>query len=110
MIHNKRTFHVGVVATPEELAEKLTGSTWTLCTGFELDGVLFLNDSFSEDSAQEYAVIKDGHQVESITFSWCDRPQAEQLIQNIIAGHSVDMGFVKPKIDANSRHSCHLCR
>jgi len=110
MIHGKRTFHVGAVATPEELAEKLTGSTWTLCTGFELDGVLFLNDSFSEDSAQEYAVIEDGHQVESITFSWCDRPQAEQHIRTIIAGAGVDMGPTRPKVDASSRHSCHLCR
>lgn len=96
--------------TPEELAEKLTGSTWTLCTGFELEGVLFLNDSFSEDSAQEYAVIKAGHQVESITFSWCDRPQAERHIRTILAGAGVDMGPSRPKIDTSRRHSCHLCR
>ena len=56
MLHQKRIFGVGDIEGIEELAEKLTETTWTLCTGFRFQGLLFLNDSFTEDSAQEYAV------------------------------------------------------
>ena len=59
MIHKNRCFGVGNVQTIEELAEKLTTATWTLCTGFRFQGLLFLNDSFTEESAQEYAVIRE---------------------------------------------------
>ena len=68
MVHVKRRYHVREVATAEELAGELTRTTWSLCAGFALKGYLFLNDSFTEDSAQEYAVIIEGLQVESITF------------------------------------------
>jgi hypothetical protein len=67
MLHATRLFQVGPVATAEELAEKLVDHRWTLCTGFQFAGMLFLNDSGSEDSPQEYAVIRDGRQIESIT-------------------------------------------
>ena len=58
MIHHHRTFAVGVVDNLDELVEKLTDRTWTLCTCFEYQGLLLANDSFSEDGAQEYAVYK----------------------------------------------------
>ena len=70
MIHDKRVFMVNEVATVAELAENVTQHTWTLCTAFQLGDLFFLNDSFSEDGAQEYAVVRDGRQIESITFSW----------------------------------------
>jgi hypothetical protein len=53
--------------TAEALAARLTAHCWTLCTGFEYAGLLFLNDAVGEDGAQEYAVIQDGRQIESIT-------------------------------------------
>jgi hypothetical protein len=108
VIHTKRRFLIKKVSSVEELAEDLTRCTWTLCTGFELEGYLFLNDAFSEDSAQEYAVIKDGRQVESITFGWCSREQAEVHIRAVLAGQQVDMGPVSPRL--NHGKVCHLCR
>jgi hypothetical protein len=38
MMHKNRRWCVGQVGSAEELAEKLTGHTWTRCTGFELSG------------------------------------------------------------------------
>lgn len=108
MLHPMRRFNVVRIRSVEELAEQVTRYTWTLCTGFELDGYLFLNDSFTEDSAQEYAVVKDGRQVESITFSWCTRYQAEKHVLDILAGKVVDMGSVAPNLDHDT--VCHLCR
>ena len=79
MMHDRRRWGVGPAASAEELARKLTGSTWCLCTGFYVVGhenYLFLNDATHEDGAGEYAAVRrlgpDHYvQIESITFSWC---------------------------------------
>jgi hypothetical protein len=73
MMHNKRRYQVRDIPTDEELATELQRCTWCGCTGFRRAGYLWLNDAFSEDGAQEYAVIReaDWQQVESITVSWC---------------------------------------
>jgi hypothetical protein len=114
MIYDRRVHFVGDVATVEELAEKLTSITWTLCTGFRLrhgnQVLLFLNDSMSEDGAQEYAVFsKEGLQLESITFGWCDQATAAQHIREVLSGEVVQMGHYELRIDTDPNHSCHLC-
>ena len=48
MIHHHRTFAVGVVDNLDELVEKLTDRTWTLCTCFAYQGLLLANDSFQK--------------------------------------------------------------
>ncbi|MGI2907155.1 hypothetical protein [Tolypothrix sp. VBCCA 56010] len=88
MLHNKRTWTINEVSSPEQLAEKLTAHTWTGCTGFKLGNLLFLNDATSGDGAQEYAVValytnNDFLQIESITFSWCSYEQALAYIKNL---------------------------
>ena len=54
MMHKNRRWGVGPVSSAEDLARKLTESTWTLCTGFYVvvhEEFLFLNDSTHEDGA-----------------------------------------------------------
>ena len=109
MIHRHRRFNVAKIASAEELVAKISSCTWTLCTGFDLQGYLFLNDSFSEDSAQEYAVIKDSRQVENITFSWCSVEKATQAILDILRGRTIDTGPVSPRLD-HPDGTCSLCR
>jgi hypothetical protein len=94
MIHDKRVYNVTTAGSVEELAALLTEHTWTLCTGFELQGYLFLNDSFTEDGAQEYTVVKDDRQVESI--------------RAVLAGEHVDVGPLTPHL--NHGKTCPLCR
>ena len=108
MVHTKRRYNVAKVDTVADLAEKLKATTWTLYSGFRHEGYLFLNDSFSEDSAQDYAVIKGGRQIESITFSWCSREEAEQAIQDVLSGNTVDTGPVSPRLD-HPEATCPLC-
>ena len=88
MMHKKRRWCVGPVENAEALAEKLTQHSWTLCTGFELLGYLFLNDATSEDGAQEYAVVRrpaePGQpwiQVESVTFGSVRQRLARTLVE-----------------------------
>jgi len=61
------------------MLEDLTHTkTWTLCTGWRVGDTLYLNDSTSEDGAQEYAVLRVqpgvgclfAEQFESATFGW----------------------------------------
>ena len=79
MFHKGRTWAIHRVDSAETLAEMLTERTWTLCSGFVIEGheeYLFLNDSTHEDGAGEYGVIRGGltadrrHQIESITLCW----------------------------------------
>ena len=69
MLPQHRMFGVITVQSVGELVENLTERTWPLCTGFSLQEIFFLNDSFSEAGAQEYAVVRDGRQIESLTVS-----------------------------------------
>ncbi len=81
MLHKNRVFrvvnrasHGNLITTPNELAHILYDHTWCLCSGFQIDHLVFLNDSTSPDGAQEYAVfdIFAKKQIESLTVSWYD--------------------------------------
>jgi virulence-associated protein VapD len=104
MLHKNRIWNV-VDVTPEELEDKLVNYSWTLCTGFRLpDGTLWLNDSTGEDSAQEYAVIKDNIQLESITVSWCD---IDSIRRYVGTSWQESYGAFKPNLDHGK--FCQLC-
>lgn len=119
MLHRSRCWCVSPAESAEELARKLTETTWCCCTGFELGGYLFLNDSTSSDGAQEFAVIKNDSgsgkhiQIESITFGWCDEPQALEYIRATIAGDYDRSDFaheVNANIETPEQHGrCHHC-
>jgi hypothetical protein len=109
MLHERRTFQVADVATPEELAAKLAEHTWTTCTGFRLGSLLLLNDSTSEDGAQEYAVLRGSRQVESLTVSWCSREELAARLQVLAAGGpGVDMGEVVLRLN-HPAGTCEAC-
>src|SRR6266446_8208706 len=90
MMNKNRRWCVAQAVSPEQLAQDLTERTWTLCTGFQFGSYLFLNDSTSEDGAQEYAVVlindEDFVQIESITFGWCSLEQALHYVLDALLG------------------------
>lgn len=121
-MHKRRRWCVSAVATAEELAEKLTQHTWTLCTGFFVQShprYLFLNDATHEDGAGEFGAVVGGMdgpyvQIESITFSWCSIEEALDYIRKTLAGeydvssfaHALDLAG---RLEPPDRHRCHLC-
>jgi hypothetical protein len=122
MMHRNRRWGVGPVSSPGDLAHKLTEQTWTLCTGFYVEGhedYLFLNDATHEDGAGEYAVClgrigsSEFIQLESITFSWCRYEEAVAYLQQAITGQMDKSDFAHPlklrveTLDVHQR--CHLC-
>jgi hypothetical protein len=102
MMHAKRQWCVVDAKNPEELARNLVDITWTLCTGFRIGAYYFLNDSTSEDGAQEYAVLRqmpDGRllQIESITFGRCRAEEALHYVKQALAGNSIKSRSAKRK-------------
>jgi len=71
----------------------------------------FLNDSTSPDGAQEYAVFRNGHQIESITFGWCSEAEAMKIISQLHNGEiGEDMGGLMPLIQSPEDHGrCSYC-
>ena len=105
MLHADRIWCLSEAASAEDLAEKLTEQTWCLCQAFQVKDhprYVWLNDSTSEDGAQEYAVLKlglaagDRQQIESITFGWCDRSRAKDFIRETLAGNDDHNEFARP--------------
>jgi hypothetical protein len=113
MIHHHRKFGVTVFDSLDELVEQLTDRTWTLCTCLACQGLLLANDSFSEDGAQEYAVYKEGRQIESLTVSWMTRESLQEVLQGLLDGVYPQLEF-RPhhplQTEPASAHSCALCR
>jgi hypothetical protein len=117
MMHKKRRWSVTDVATPEELATELTRCTWCLCAGFRIGSYFFLNDSTSEDGAQEYAVVHlrdhDAAQIESVTVSWTTQEKLLDLIREALSGQWDRNDFaqiVDVRMDRSADHGrCHLC-
>lgn len=110
MFHKNRVWHVSVVDSRDELAEMLSQYVYTPCAAFELEGVLFLNDSTGPDGAQEYAVVKciggEYFQVESVTFGWCSVERAREHIDYVI---EYDTGFKIPVQPVFNPPKCYLC-
>ena len=118
MFHRNRVWCVTPVGSAEELARKLTTTTWTCCTAFELGGYLWLNDATSPDNGQEFSVVKKAGpngrpwQVESITVSWCDYAELLAYIQRTLRGEDDQNDFareVAPALQTPAEHGrcCH---
>jgi len=115
MMHRRRVFQVtDKYDTPASLAAVLAGRTWTLCSGFKVAHLLFLNDSTGEDGAQEYAVFDTltGLQIESLTVGWMTGDELEKTILNLLKPDSGcrDMTSPVPSLAHPVGDFCHACR
>lgn len=93
MIHRNRRYCITPKGTVHALALALAKGNWTMCTGFSVEGgrLVALNDSFTPDSIQEFAILLRGtdggyRQVESLTCSWMKSPGIERLLRDLLDG------------------------
>ena len=102
MMHEDRVWRKREVASAEDLAHKLTKTTWCVCTAFAIDRYLWLNDASSPDGAQEYAVLlhseRDGSfvQIESVAFSWCSYDEVLRFIEQTLRGEDDRNEWARP--------------
>ena len=113
MLHTQRVWTLTVVG-PSQLAHRLKNHSWCLCTGFRCEGLLWLNDSTSEDAIQEYAVVRtsDRIQLDSVTVGWCDKENIEKYQHEFSAPDAVPLMGWKLKddsIDCSEEHRCARC-
>lgn len=92
MLHSDRGYSIKPVSSVEELAGLLVHHVWSSATGFDLNGMMFVNTSSSPDALQEYAVSLSGRRVESITIGGSDASGMVTLINSVIA----DVASIRP--------------
>ena len=124
MLHEDRLYGVAWSPSPESIAKRIDDAyAFTCCTGFgyrqtfedELREVVLLNDSFSEDSAQEYAVLlrstRDNiwRQVETLTVSWMDADGIAETVRGLLEADPPGYAIF-PRIEGGDTHTCDLCR
>lgn len=109
MMHHNRRYSVREVSTVEELTEKLTQADWCGCNAFKIGEFIFANDSTSADGAQEYGVIWDGKQIESLTVSWMSPEQFTEQVLNIIKDPAKFSAYGKIPTFDHPVGACHLC-
>ncbi len=115
MMHPNRVFHIAEeVTSVADLSENLTQHTWTLCTAFKLvvpdvEPLLFVNDSPSEDDDQVYAVIRQGRHIWSCPAVGHSRAEAHNEIAWLAAGGGGDYDHVALRLEPVEDHSCPLC-
>lgn len=89
MIHLRRRMYKVRDCSEQPLCEfsaLLVRNSWCLCNGFRFRHLLLLNDSFSEDGAQEFAVFdtRSGDQVDSLTVSWMTEVDLCEKLQDML--------------------------
>lgn len=104
-----RRYRVTPARSRQHLADQLSQYTHVLCAAFEHRGYLFVNDSLGEDSAQEWAVFKGDHQLESITFSWCSTEEAERYIGEITDGIFDGQSLCRCRLHLHEAEACAFC-
>jgi hypothetical protein len=114
MMHIRRTFRVTEIDSIAKLAHALVEQSWTLCTGFRHGDLLFLNDSLSEDTAQEYAVFelrpgRPPRQIETFTASWMTVNECRDDIERLLdPDERQGFGVVHVRME-HSDDTCGLC-
>ncbi len=115
MNHPNRVFSITEVPDLKILAIQMFHDSLSICSGYQLDEFLFLNDSFSEDGKQEFAVLKinDGEliQIETITFlNWSFSYRLLELALTAAMDSKLNMGsYNELRLEDISEHHCDLC-
>ena len=119
MNHSDRIFSSKELDSEDDLVEAMTKHKWPLCYSFYHDGLLYLNDSDSEDDP-EYVVMKfdkaEGHhdvigrEVGNIKPKGMDAAGVHKFIQEMSAGKWRMENPLHVRAEPVWHHSCQLCK
>jgi len=118
VIHAERVFSSSKLESEDELVEAMTNRTWPLCYSFYHDGLLYLNDSDSEEDP-EYVVMKfdraEGHHDIIGREVGCIKPRGLQaaevhdFIADMRAGRWKKESPLRIVAEPAWHHSCDCC-
>lgn len=110
MMHTRRNWAIADVTELDVLRKKLLEHSWTICTGFRMGNIVFLNDSTGECGAQEFGVFRDGAQVDSWTVSWMTPESFDRAWDELASatGNYANLDELKTS-DARDHGTCRGC-
>lgn len=111
MVHVRREFRVVNERSVNLFVDRLVENTWCLCNGFRYQHLLFLNDSFSVNGAQEFAVFdeRDGKEIDSLTVSWMSKDELTQAIARLLKTEHQESAKHKMPSIVHPEGSCMHC-
>lgn len=119
-MHPERCWGVIDVESAASLTADLRLTRYACCSGFRLDGYLFLNDSidYDPDLIQDYAIVRerDLREVDTVAVSECSATFLLEVVTQAIAGDldesydAVDHAIGRGQIASRTDHECAYCR
>ena len=113
MMHKSRRYVVRAMATLADTVAKLAHGNYCGCVGISFNGTVYLNDATSGDGVEEWAVFRNGRQVESITFGWMSPAEIEETVRRMDAepwDAFKGRGSSLPQIQTRQEHgTCPCC-
>ncbi len=117
MLHPDRIHGVKAIDSEKDLIEVLTNHKWPLCTGFEFDNFLYLNDGDREDAPQYASLLIDevdglmvaAREVGRINPLGMDASRAGEFVRDMREGRWRDSRALRLKAEPDWHHSCGLC-
>jgi hypothetical protein len=117
MKHPDRTHGVKAIESLSDLAEVLSNHKWPLCTGFEFDNFLYLNDGESEDNPEYAAFFIDevdglmvsGRETGRISPLGIDANRVQQFVRDMHERRWSCENSFRVKAEPDWHHSCELC-
>ena len=115
MINTNRVFGVMTIPDIKTLTRKMYHWRYNGCEGYQQNKYLFLNDSFSQAGAQEFAVfrVSDGKFIQIGTMTIPDRSFTENHLKNLLVEAKksmMNLGLYALQIEDAAEHQCHLCK
>lgn len=110
MVAEDRVYALTVVSSKEELLERFSMSSWSLCTAFQLGDLVFANSSRAASGTQEFAVIYDDQQIESLPISRMTPHELSTSLDWLVHGGETFLGVVDLHTEPAAGHTCSMCQ
>jgi hypothetical protein len=85
MIHKSRRHNVEECATVADMARRVHGHNWCGCVAFKAGSLYLLNDSF-DGGGSEFAAVRHGVQLDSLTINWYELPNLIEDLEKLERG------------------------
>jgi hypothetical protein len=103
VLHKNRAHYIKDYDDVDALVEMLTKHDWVGCAGFRWKRLALLHDD-----GGEYVVVRDGHEVESLTVGWFEPAKLRALLVKLERGEEgSDYGTVE--VRPHPPGACYLC-
>ena len=109
MVKNNQVFSLIIVRSKAELLAYFSVAAWPLCAAFQLGELLFAVTRQTAPGAPEFAVIRNGQQIETLALGRLSRLQVSTRLDDLLTGGGTWLDDVKLSLEPASVHRCSKC-